>query len=927
MLSPKAQLSLRNAREYFREHLSTGDYYAEGQHVTGAWFGFGAEKLGLQGPVTEKEFLRLCEGLHPQTGERLTQRLNSSRQSDTGKTVANRRVFYDFTFSPPKSVSVVALLQADRISPLHEHAVRQALLELEKFAATRVRKAGQRTDRVTGNVVTATFRHETSRALDPHLHTHGIVFNATLDPVENRWKALEASGLYRAQKLIEGCYYHELARGLRRLGYKIEPSPTGFEINGVPRSVLARFSKRHRAIAAEAERRMAEGKTRGNAQDVREQVARDARQRKIKNAMADRLRPAWERELTTEERVALHALRTVRPQLIEPAHAAEMIAWAEEHLFERRSVVSECELLATALTHGRGREFEVAGLREAVAQRGYLRDDDTGRLTSRDVLRCELDIVVACRAGRLRYPSLNAAYAPSPALSAEQSAAVRQILGSRDFITLFRGGAGTGKSHTLKEVERGLAAADHPVVVLAPQRQQVGDLTRDGLPAQTVSRLLLTRDLSPGAVVIVDEAGQLGGRQLRALARLVQAQSGRLILSGDTRQHGAVTASDALRAIEAYGQIESAEIHTIRRQDPARGRSVAEQRFIRRYRAAVKAAAAGEIAASFDQLDRMGCVRELAEDTRREALAAEYLAAVARKESTLVVAQTWAEVHRINDAIRAQLRAAGKLGAGRTLIVYQAVDATTAQKRDPPFYPPGHYVYFLQRYGRYAKGDVCEVAGANPRGLVLIKGGRRATVSYRYADRWSVVAPKPLELAPGDRLQLKFNGQSVEGAALTNGELVTVRRVRRDGAIVIVDEDGRRKTLAASQRLFVRGYAVTSYASQGKTVDTVLLADAANPAATNRNQWYVAISRGRKKALVFTDDKAALRADIVRSGERTLALELRASAPLLVETRQSERTPRWWTRAWASIERARRFQSLQAFRTRPRQISRNQIRP
>src|SRR5260370_36904446 len=102
MLTPKAQLSLRNAKEYFREHLSVGDYYAQGQKISGQWIGEGAEKLGLKGTVKEADFLALCEGLNPATGERLTARKNSSRRSAKGETVANRRVFYDFTMSPPK---------------------------------------------------------------------------------------------------------------------------------------------------------------------------------------------------------------------------------------------------------------------------------------------------------------------------------------------------------------------------------------------------------------------------------------------------------------------------------------------------------------------------------------------------------------------------------------------------------------------------------------------------------------------------------------------------------------------------------------------------------------------------------------------------------------------------------------------------------
>ena len=113
----------------------------------------------------------------------------------------------------------------------------------------------------------------------------------------------------------------------------------------------------------------------------------------------------------------------------------------------------------------------------------------------------------------------NPRYTLSLALSVEQERAVGQILGSWDFITLFRGGAGTGKSFAFKEVERGLVAAKRPVVVLVPQRQQVHDLERDGLPAQTLAQILMTKSFPRGAMVLVAEAGQVGGRHRRRLFR------------------------------------------------------------------------------------------------------------------------------------------------------------------------------------------------------------------------------------------------------------------------------------------------------------------------------------------------------------------------------------------------------------------------
>ena len=871
MLRPKAQLSLLTAREYFREHLCVGDYYSEGQKVTGEWLGIAAKELGLTGIVSEKDFIALCEGQNPQTGHRLTQRRNTIRY-ENGKPAANRRIFHDFTISPPKSVSVVGLCEDKRIVELHDRAVRQAMVELEKFSETRVRRAKRNDSRVTGNMVAACFRHETSRELDPHLHTHCVVFNATFDAIEGRWKALQTEGMYRAQKFAENLYYHELSKGLRALGYEIENNARDFELKHVPRSVIASFSKRHEQIEAEAQRQKMEGYN-GDMGELRTRIAHERRRRKMKNSTADELRSYWKQQLNLGERCALEDLCQPAARQTHAADLRAIVTWADEHLFERRSVVNDYELKSAALARGRGEDFDLTDLDPVIAARGYARiDDEPHKLASRELLGCELEIVLAARDGHNRHVVLCHDYKLDPGLSAEQGRAVRQILRSQDFITLFRGGAGTGKSHTLKEVEHAIAETGRPVVVLAPQRQQVQDLEHDGLPAQTLAHALTARQLPKQAVVILDEAGQVGVRDMRELVHLVRSIDGRLILSGDTRQHGAVAAGDALRAIERHAHLRPAVLRTIRRQDVGLARSVEERRFIRGYRAAVKEAADGKIAESYDRLERLGCIRELPDRPRHEAIAGEYLTALERGESPLVVAQTWDEVHAANDAIRSALHMAGRLEEGELLWAYQPVGWTEAEKHDARYYEEGQSVFFLKGYGRYAKGDLCDVAGADEHGVSLVKEGRRSTVSHRYADHFAVVKAMKMEIAPGDRLQLKANGRSVEGERLHNGELVTVARIDPTGVLVVNDDHGLSKTLAPSQRMFVRGYAVTSYASQGKTVDSVILADSGNRMATNAQQWYVSISRGRKHVVVLTPDKINLRENIQRSGERELVL-------------------------------------------------------
>jgi hypothetical protein len=147
-------------------------------------------------------------------------------------------------------------------------------------------------------------------------------------------------------------------------------------------------------------------------------------------------------------------------------------------------------------------------------------------------------------------------------------------------------------------------------------------------------------------------------------------------------------------------------------------------------------------------------------------------------------------------------------------------------------------------------------------------------VPFKELDKITVCQPKELSLSTGDRLQLKANAQSQDGRRLANGELVTVKEIHQDGRIAL--NDGR--VLAKNYRQFVRGYAVTSYAAQGKTVDYVLFSDSAVKAATNEQQWYVTISRGRKGVKIFTADKIQLRQNITHSGNRTLALDMKPSA-------------------------------------------------
>lgn len=894
MLTAKTQYDLKNAREYFEEHLCVGDYYEEGQRVAGEWFGAGADRLNLRGVVRADDFLHLCANQRPDTGETLTQRLNGTRSND-GKSMANRRIFFDFSFSPPKSVSVLGLIADDsRILQAHARAVRVAIREFETFSATRIRKGGVNDHRLTGSFVSALFTHDTSRALDPHLHTHCIVFNATHDQVENRWKALENFEMLRARKFVENVYYHELCRELRQCGYSIRNRARGdFEIEGVSDELCRRFSKRDAEIDAALKKLLAEKPELANTNiaQLRAKLAVEHRSRKQKNLKREELQALWNAQLIPGEHEALNRM-VVRGDVMKPTtslSAAESVKWAEEHLFDRNSVVRESQLWQHALEYGRGESFSVADLKNHTARQKYIRSEKCpGELTRPEVLHRESEIVRTAREGiGACHPLVWEAKPAGLPLDDEQQKALKQLLASTDRISVFKGGAGTGKSFVLRELADQATAAGRQVVALAPQRQQVLDLEKAGLPSPiTVAQFLTRPELPSGALVIVDEAGQIGGRQMQALVRAVHDQNARLILSGDTRQHGAVEASDALLAIERYSEVRPIELHKIRRQDPKRARNRAERRRIADYQKAVAAAAAGRITESFKRFEQMQAIVSCDVEKQTARLAEEYVRLVEAGASAVVVSQTWGEVNRLNSEVRAELKAKGIITAKDTPVrILEKADFTNAQKRDMRSYSADAVIAFNQKVRNAEPGSRGKLVGIVKTGVLVDVGGTIVTVSNKHLDRITICTEREIPVTSGDRLHLKANRSLRSGGRATNGEIVTVKNTRPNGEIELAD--GR--ILDKNFREFLPGYAVTSYGSQGKTVDYVLFSDSLIKGATSSEQWYVTISRGRRGIRIFTPDKEQLRENICRSGHRPLALELRPDAMRMRKTRLWQR--------------------------------------
>jgi hypothetical protein len=225
-----------------------------------------------------------------------------------------------------------------------------------------------------------------------------------------------------------------------------------------------------------------------------------------------------------------------------------------------------------------------------------------------------------------------------------------------------------------------------------------------------------------------------------------------VILSGDTRQHGPVEASDALRAIERYSRLRAAELNEVRRQDPERAAEQSERVRITEYREAVKEASEGALAAAFDRLDALGVIAQCPPDAARDELAAAYVDLAERKESAIVVSQTWAEIDEINERIRSGLRGRKLLSdEDRTITAHKPVDLTTAQKQDARFYPDDHVIVFNRHVARCQRGDVGRLHTMTTKGAVIDTGHALHWLKPSQLDAISVCKPQRLALGRGDR--------------------------------------------------------------------------------------------------------------------------------------------------------------------------------
>ena len=852
-----------SGKSFYANHLCSNDYYSEHEKVQGYWRGELADAFGLRDKVvTSEEFSLFQRNVNPKTPGKLTQ-----------KNMPGGPRFFDFQVAAPKSVSVMSMFD-ERLVEAHRESVRIAMAELERLAAVRVRDGENvRTNNyeTTGKLVYAEFMHDTSRALDPQLHTHNVVCNVTRAG-DGRYKALETLEMCRAIRYAGKVYHNEMAARCRELGYETvetrdrKGNVIWYDLACVPADVMERFSKRRQQIEkAEAEFIAEHGRKPTLSEN--NYLSTSTRTDKMLTSTREKVREFQMGQLGHREEAQLYAAAKRAKEhapvadVLDREKTVEQIRNVIGELYERESVLKLDKILAEVLNRNLGR-IKLQELKKAVKEIPELRNLGGNAANPyyapEVVIERELSAIGLVDQQRDVFDAIAPEFQAFPGDRSREAQAmlIHGLLSSKDRFNLFRGVAGAGKTSTLQEFCKGLRSGDvTDIHLVAPTNSATDVLKQEGFEqSQTVAGFLLSKQKPPaGAYVIIDESGLNSLREGVEILKLARKNNYRVLFVGDARQHSAVESGDFFRLLEDYSQIQKFSLTDIHRQQNAE------------YRRGIFECAMGQHEQAFERFDKQHFIHEGKQKYLEEAAGKymEYTEQGRYLNRAILVAPTHEECDKLTASVRAKLKEAEVLqGAGRETEVFRSWNKPKAWLKDASNFQPGMTIGFIRNMkGVGNAGEVTRIEAVDGKQLVLANGKR--IFAKGASDFIDVGEMRKIELCEGDLIQFRVN---LKAKKIYNG---TLARVSADpGKVEILYSDGRPRKLIdmpENYAAFDYGWVTTSHKSQGRTAENVVVA----AESLDRKAFYVALSRGRREMSLHCPDKEHLKRGLAyRTGER-----------------------------------------------------------
>lgn len=926
------------------QYYTRESYYAKeaGEaKAASAWVGEGAAAAGLEGQVDPAVFAMVMQGKVPNSDIQLGRVRDGEIEHAPGT---------DLTFSAPKSVSILALVVKDqRVIAAHDAAVKATLAYIEKnLIQTRVFKDGHVQEIGNQKMVAATFRQDTSRNLDPQLHTHSVIANM-VQGEDGQWRSLHNPALYENKMMLGQFYRAELAAALERIGYEcVVTHPDGrFEVAQVPAAAIEAFSTRSQDIrealseydnptakAAENAAIMTrEGKREMSPKELEAEWRATARENGL-DVDAFRM-PGLDRqgasrnihdhfqEFSERVKTMWQSFTAFLPSPFTLKSPEDAVRFAVDHLSEREAAFKASDLLTTAMAHSFGAytPTEIIGAINRLEESGRLlrsekqSDNYKGTFTIPAAARIEHEIehLVAAGVGKgkvIMNKEEAVATFSERGLNPGQVNAAAVILSAPDRNVNIQGFAGVGKTTMVNRVRE--VGEQHGVqfIGLSPTASAAGTLEQETkIPSQTVQSFLMEygrvnskrydkaklaalQEKFKNTVVVIDEASFLSNAQERELLRIMNTLGvAKKVELGDEKQHGSVEAGKPFSRAQDKN-ITGARMTDIRRQQNPD------------LLLAVKYSIVNQVEKAFAKIGASNIIEcdYKEKGSPESAAAAAWLElSPADRAKTLIVTQNRQQRATVNQVVSAGLAAEGKFsGPSYSQKTLESRNLTNAQIRHAQYYRQGDTVIFHRGLAKHRvkPGASYVVHSVHPKTgkVVLLDGNRRLVLKPSELPKEknhgiSVYESGQVQMQAGLTIRWTANDR---GRGIINSHTATVTKIE-NGEVSLRLKNGNEITLPQSDpqlRFLQMGYAMTSHGAQGVTTDRVFATfSGAAQFTTNQRSFYVSISRARHEAKLFVYDiKGTINKIRETTGAKLSALEAlgtRASSFDIAATKDS----------------------------------------
>lgn len=832
-------------------HKEEQNYYQKNNEI-GIWQGKGAESLNLQGNISHEQFDRLCHGINPITDEVL---VDSSKRAGT-----------DLTFSAPKSVSILMELSNNEeellIRQAHDKAVEETLKFIEEnYSQTREQIQGERNTINTGNLVIAKFQHDTSRELDPQLHTHSFVLNMT-QKENGEWRALHNDELFKNKMLFGQMYRNQLAANLKELGYETEVTDARkglFEVKGVSNELMTEFSKRSEQVQKRFEElkkqypNMEESK-------LREMATLDSRKSKDKTLDRTQIRAENLKRAEAIQDISnlVQDCKNLKSEIKELT-AKEYLNKAKDILTSKESVFTREQLLRESMKLSLG-THTLKDFQKEIEKDNELVNFEKNIYSTKEMIEIEKSIIQDAKDFKNSFSEIasketlnNFAEKNYSTMTTGQKESFTHILNSKDLICGVQGDAGTGKTFMLKAVKDFIEKSEtkYELQGLSFTGKAADEIQKEAnIDSTTLHSFLNQKEFKENQIYIVDEASMVGSKQMKELIEKAKETNSKIVLIGDTKQFQTLSAGGIFEQLQKDEVMQTSIMSESKRANTETMKSL------------YKDIKNKDIEKAFETLEKKELIKESSDLNE---VKEEYLK---DKDNTLLIASKNSDKNYLNESIRNALKS--NFSNEKSFEIRENLNLNETEKHFAKYYKEKELVFIQKAFKGLKAGSEAIIESVNQdRNTITIKSkDKEIEIDLKeHGEKIASFQIKSKEFAVGEQVVFTKNDKKLN---IKNGQIATIEKIEKN-EITFKRGDESLKIDSKKFNYFDYGYAITDYKSQGQTASKVIAV--ANSDMANTNSLYVQVTRAKNEIKIFTNDLEKFKENSLNSQIKTSTLD------------------------------------------------------